>query len=307
MLHRVLSHPSTEVRSLALSLIASSNSTTRPFSGTSLLLLKAYLPHHFSDPSPRFRMDLLSRVKVMYRRLRGAISVIKRAIQKAATKISGSSAQAPKQKGGLSTEITRSWPIDKLQLSLRQHKDFLFWFLDFLKSELTPTASYQRHCSVLKTTLLVLKLELDDSKPWETDEDDVPFFALFDATWTRAVLDRVMDDFEDVRQASTDILKLLFSDTKFGNIAGPEGISAIISDFLARAEKLSTKTGRADHADGVARSYELLCRLCPRQSERLLVVSGLVDRLESKMSLAECDLGRAVLEAPTHDTFASLW
>ncbi|KAL2752691.1 hypothetical protein ACRALDRAFT_1077852 [Sodiomyces alcalophilus JCM 7366] len=306
MLHRVLSHPSTEVRTLALSLITSSNSTTRPFSGTSLLLLKAYLPHHFSDPSPRFRMDLLGRVKVMYRRVRGAISVIQRAIQKADAKVSSSSAQAPKQKAGLSTEITRAWSIDKLQLSLRQHKEFLHWFLEFLTSELTPTASYQRHCSILKATLLVLKLELDDSKPWETDEDNVPFVAFFDATWIRAVLDRVIDDFEDVRQTSTDILKFIFSDGRFGNIAGPEGISVVIGDFLARAEGLSTKTGRADHADGVARSYELLCRLRQGQSERLLVVSGLVDRLESKLSLAELDLGRAVLEAPTHDTFASL-
>lgn len=304
LLHAVLSHPAPDVRSLAVSLIISSNSTTKPFTETSLQLLKTHLPHFFSDPGARFRMELLSKLKQMYKRARGALPVLRKAIERLDTL----DTQNPAVKGKISqsTEVTRTWPREKLQKCWDQHREFLSWVLQFLKSELIPTASYQRHYSVVRATLLIIKVELDDGKAWDSTTDDFPFFDMFDVKWTRALLDLIMDPFEDVRASSSEVLRLLYTDKRFGNIVSNRGAASILTEFLSRAEVLAKRTARADHSDGVARCYELLCRFRDGPGERLLVVAGLVDLLEGKLSLAELDLGKAVLEAPAHSYFASL-
>ena len=81
---------------------------------------------------------------------------------------------------------------------------------------------------------------------------------------------------------------------------------ALLTSFIARAEKLSKKTGRADYADGVARCYDLLYHFCRSKKSRLKLVTQLVDDLEAKVTIAEHDLARAVLDAPIHGSFAAL-
>ncbi|EEY20614.1 conserved hypothetical protein [Verticillium alfalfae VaMs.102] len=306
MLHSVLSHPSSEVRSLALSLIISSNSTTRPFFEPSLRLLQTHLPHHFSDPSARFRMELLSKVKAMYRRARGAIPLLQKALHRVDTAPSKTTPKANKIKVGTSAEEAMTWPKERIENVLAQHKDFVAWFLRFLKSELIPTASYQRHFSILRATLFIIRIELDDSKVWESNEEEVPFFSTFDTTWTRILFDLVMDAFEDVRAISNEILMVFFTEPRFKDTISPLGHIRTVTEFLGRAEDITRRTARADHSDGLARSYELLSRIHGQQEERLLVVASLVDLLEGKLSLAEIDLGKAVLEAPIYGYFASL-
>ncbi|KAF3354653.1 GTP-binding protein rhoA [Verticillium dahliae VDG1] len=306
MLDSVLSHPSSEVRSLALSLIISSNSTTRPFFEPSLRLLQTHLPHHFSDPSARFRMELLSKVKAMYRRARGAIPLLQKALHRVDAAPPKTTPKANKIKVGTSAEEAMAWPKERIENVLAQHKEFVAWFLQFLKSELIPTASYQRHFSILRATLFIIRIELDDSKVWDSNEEEVPFFSTFDTTWTRILFDLVMDAFEDVRAISNEILMIFFTEPRFKDAISPLGHIRTVTEFLRRAEDITRRTARADHSDGLARSYELLSRIHGQQQERLLVVASLVDLLESKLSLAEIDLGKAVLEAPIYGYFASL-
>jgi hypothetical protein len=80
----------------------------------------------------------------------------------------------------------------------------------------------------------------------------------------------------------------------------------LLRNFVERAEVLSRKTGRADYADGVARSTSLLFSLLSSTDEQTIFLSQTVEDLEAKLSLAEKDLGQAVLEAPIHGNFAAL-
>ena len=80
----------------------------------------------------------------------------------------------------------------------------------------------------------------------------------------------------------------------------------LLLDFIDRGQDLSKRTGRADYADGVARSYEILFALSPSMEARLALVDDLVTQLEMKIGIAEEDLGQAVLEAPIHSNFAAL-
>ena len=77
-------------------------------------------------------------------------------------------------------------------------------------------------------------------------------------------------------------------------------------DFIARAEEASKRTGRADYADAVARSHELLYGLLDSTEARIGLVEDVVDSLERKVAIAERDLARAVLIAPIHGHFAAL-
>lgn len=80
----------------------------------------------------------------------------------------------------------------------------------------------------------------------------------------------------------------------------------LLLDFIDRGEDLSKRTGRADYADGVARSYEILYGLSPSMEARLTLVEDLVEQLEIKVEISGENLAQAVLEAPIHGNFAAL-
>ncbi|KAK1995222.1 hypothetical protein LX36DRAFT_640230 [Colletotrichum falcatum] len=313
VLERVLSHPSHEIRSLALSLIVASPSTTRPYSPVALRLLQAHLPTYFSESDAKFRMELLSKLKDMFKRNRGAIFILNKSLARlkafdgAAAAANGAPKPAPKapKQANHRTNII-FWPEDKLRETLKQHEEFLAWYIGFLRSELIPTASFQRHFTSLRAVAFILKLEADLAKTWETEDDEALFFNLFDDRWTRTLLDLIMDPFDDVRENTTSVLKSLFADKRFKCLVGTQGVSHTLEEFLSRSEDIARRTARADHADGVARTNELLFRFYDGRDAQILHISKLVDLLESKLTLAEADLGNAVLEAPVHGYFASL-
>ncbi|GKT52097.1 uncharacterized protein ColSpa_12278 [Colletotrichum spaethianum] len=313
VLERVLSHPSHELRSLALSLIIASPSTTRPYSPIALRLLQVHLPTYFSESDAKFRMEVLSKLKDMFKRNRGAIFILHKSLARlkafdgaaaAANGVPKAAPKAPKQANHRTNILF--WPEDKLRESLKQHEAFLAWYIGFLRSELIPTASFQRHFTSLRAVAFILKLEADLSKTWETEDDEALFFDLFDDRWTRTLLDLIMDPFDDVRENGTSVLKSLFADKRFKRLVGTQGVSHTLEEFLLRAEDIARRTARADHADGVARTNELLFRFYDSRNAQIVHISKLVDLLESKLTFAETDLGNAVLEAPVHGYFASL-
>ena len=315
MLESVLAHPSLEVRSLALSLLISSPSTTRPYSSVSLDLLRKHLGTYFAESDAKFRNDVASKARDMFKRVRGAIFLLKRSIPRAASKANKGSSQAGiSSKGATKSVIYQnnmiSLPEGHLIDCLKYHESFLSWYIGFLCSELTPTASYQRHIASLKATTFVLRMEAEKPKTWETSDDQELFFDLFNGRWVRALSDLIIDPFDDVREHSATVLKRIFSDERSRcfnlMIQGQVDASTELAELLRRADEQARRTARADHSDGVARACQLLYRFSGDEQRRLELLSTLVDELERNISVAEKDLGRSVFEAPLHGQFASL-
>ncbi|ODA82836.1 hypothetical protein RJ55_01345 [Drechmeria coniospora] len=315
-LDAVLAHPSHEVRALALSLLVTSPSTTRPFSVATLELLRRHLSIFFADADPKFRVEVSGYVRDMFKRVRGAIHVLKRSIPRA---------RAKAQKAGTedklgSTAATQpmvyrsnliALPVSQLTDCLRYHSEFLKWYIGFLCSELTPTASYQRHITALKALTTITRLESEASKPWETDEDQQLFFDLFDEKWARALSDLLMDPFEDVRDTCAAALTRLYADERYRQLAlsgdeGSQGTAEALRELSRRANAIARKTSRADHADGASRISQLLYRFLDSGADRVAFLSEMTGELNRRIVLAETDLGRAVVEAPLHSHFASL-
>lgn len=250
----------------------------------------------------------------MFKRVRGAISILKKSIPrakaKARKKASKDAAAGTSQQVLYRTNII-SWPESELVYCLEYHEKFLHWYLGFLCGELSPTASYQRHITSLKSLIFILRMEGDSSKTWETADDQQLFFDYFDGKWIRALADLIMDPFDDVRDTASLALAQLFADKRYGNFTlgstkSSQKPSEELDELLHRAEKVSVRTARADHSDGVARASQLLYKFSDTEDERLELLSKLVDTLDDKISRAEVDLGQAVLEQPLHSTFASL-
>ncbi|KAB8289792.1 hypothetical protein EYC80_010425 [Monilinia laxa] len=289
----LLKHPSDTVRSLAFSVLVSSASSTRPFSPAALDFLQKNMAHLYADTDAKFRNDVLSNTKHMIERIKGATAYLVREIDRMIIQ-------------GRQTDCS-----DAQQL-LGKHESFLTWFLEFLLGELVPTASYQRHITSLRAISLLLRSELQEnsSEVQKVTTPDSTTWAhtlkIFNHESMRLILDLLMDPFEDVRSGATAILKLAspqnFQSTK---CQGPTNFS-ILMEFINRAEDFSKRTGRADYADGVARSYQILYGLLDPNKGRLNLVESLIDGLEKKVKIAQKDLGQAVLIAPIHSDFSTI-
>ena len=317
ILDNVLTHPSHDVRSLALSLLVTSPSTTRPYSSLTFVLLRKHLNAFFADPDAKFRVDTSSSVRDMFKRVRGAIFVLKKSIPRARAKgRKGLHAQSdgPAPHGSSVHLLYRSnlvsLPEAQLSYCLEYHENFLRWYLGFLCEELIPTASYQRHVASLKVLLSILRTEAETSKPWGTADDQWLFYNVFDATWARALMDLIMDPFEDVRSFAATALRWICSDTRYSQfkLAGIEDSTRlnILEELQSRTNDIAQRTSRADHSDGAARSSQLLYSFAGDEQQRISILSSLIERLDIKITAAEKDLGLAVLEHPLHGDLASI-
>ncbi|OAA74099.1 HEAT repeat protein [Cordyceps fumosorosea ARSEF 2679] len=317
VLESVLGHPSHEVRSLVFSILISSPSTTKPYSPRALQLLQKHLGAFFADPDAKFRVDVSARARDMFKRVRGAISVLKRSIPRVRAKAAKekkreAATEAPAPAMYRTNLITL--PEESLVQCLTYHEEFLKWYLEFLCEELVPTASYQRHIASLKALGHILRMEGEKGKAWETADDQTLLFDVFDGKWIRALFDLLMDPFEDVREVTSTVLKFIFADARYRRFSlraadaesSTQDAAADLCELSRRANDLARRTARADHADGAARVNQLLYRFLDTPAERIALLSGMIDELERKIALAEADLGRAVLEAPVHGDFASL-
>lgn len=314
VLESVLAHPSHEVRSLAFSILITSPSTTKPYSSTALSLLRKHLGAFFADPDAKFRVDVSARARDMFKRVRGAIFVLKRSIPRArakAAKLHQPASEASANAAVLYRANLISLPENQLTYCLNYHEEFFRWYLQFLCDELVPTASYQRHIASLKALGYILRMEGEKSKTWETSDDQQLYFDVFDDKWARALFDLLMDAFEDVRSTTSTVLTSIFNDTRYRKFslqrdATSQRPSEELLELSKKANELARRTARADHADGVARINQLLYRFLGSAEQRLSLLALLISDLETKIAMAETDLGRAVLEAPVHGDFASL-
>jgi hypothetical protein len=231
---------------------------------------------------------------------------------------------------------------DETKLLLLKHANFVEWYLQFLLGELVPTASYQRHIASLKAINIVIQSGIVEESPGNpaaqvpANSTVWPFKVdFFTSRSMRLLLDLLMDPFEDVRIAAAEILALApqdrFAHRTHGalskdieplnrsiNNPGTQATSQarnqdsssqqldLLLNYISRAKDASRRTGRADYADGVARSYRILYGLQTPLEDKVALLEELVHDLEIKVEIANNDLAQAVVEAPVHANFATL-
>ncbi|KAI1467217.1 putative death-receptor fusion protein-domain-containing protein [Daldinia caldariorum] len=315
VLESVLCHDFQEARTSAVSLLIASPSTTKPYTAEALDLLKKYLPSFYEDPDPKMRYDVLGHSRNMIKRIQNTIESLRREADRLSKKMNKVKSGKPKPR--LSTEAINEGQLDqrqdgavmRLNAALRQHEDFVSWYVGFLKNELAPTTSYQRHITALKAMAFIIKPVSSHGSGILTPSELSTL--LIDPTWFRSILDLIMDPFDDVRETAASLVMALSPETGHPNLQrqmnklGKTPMEELRS-FCNKADELARRTARADHSDGAARSFELLCRWSTSSEERMQIPLEVLSSLETKLSAAEQDLANAVLQAPVHGSFASL-
>jgi hypothetical protein len=303
LLDRLLAHPSVSVRSSAFSLLVSSQATTKPFSEDAFDLLKQNLAAFHADYDAKVRNEVLGHTKNLIKRAKNIITVAQRSL--AAHQAAAGDGVNPPVKKKFGPEVVIKDASEAKEV-LGRHEAFLKWYTGFLKNELLPTASYQRHITAIKAALLLLRVAKHAGATDDAIDGDIAQLMSSDFTWVRLLLDLLLDPFDDVRDGATTLLSLLSPSTVAPNATNSSNLLKVLSQFCARAGKLADRTGRADHGDGAARSQGLLCSWLSKPESRLAHLSAILERVEFKISKAEEDLGHAAIERPVHADFAAI-
>lgn len=323
----LLGHAASNVRIAALSLLVSASNSTKPFSRQVFDRLRVCLPLFQVEVNPKPRNEFITLMKRFCTRLRGATISILRSGHELAAKDHN-------VEGVMGDTIPRNRDhTSAREESLISHLAFRRWYMAFLLDELRPTASYQSHITALK----ILHALFDEEYTGRSSLSKINleyFDALVDETPSgmhlRPLTDLLMDPFDDVRQAAAEVLEidLLFNlvpafPTESGEAEGLDkdeprdgrrrGANGVIHSDLSGAESKARMTGRADHADGVGKLYNLLysSSLVLDQTTawydcNFLIVEHLLSALEKEVKVANEDLPLAVGNASLHGHLIAL-
>jgi hypothetical protein len=316
VLGKLMAHSTPDVRLAGLSLLVSSTSITKPISKGSIQCLRDNLFHLHADTDANFRGELLSQIQRLFDRLRSSTATLSKAIMGNTAALKSISTTFASGNLGPGTDERCFSDI------LSYHLEFVSWYLSFISSELRPTASYQRHITALKALTIIMKSGIDPivshkslSKQAQGDKRWHHRMNILTPGLVRSLLDLLLDPFDEVHVVAASILRL-----KYEGNGTPKSTSSELLQFIGRAEKIMLRTGRADHADGVARAYELLYS----QSDddmistngletqgqwwrtKWAVINHLMQELERTLELARQDLSVAVNQYPMHGILASL-
>ena len=310
VLESFLVHPTYSVRTSGLSLLVSSAATTKPISEETFKLLQRHIAAYYADHDAKFRNETLAMTKDLINRVKYVIAMATRSISKLDAKAQrkigepqalNASEQKKKYPENLITDKTEARAV------LDRHTSFLAWYIEFIKGELIPTASYQRHISGLKAFWPVLKLGKHASVSDDALDTETARTIFTDTTCIRLLLDLLMDPFDDVRETAMEILLLVPQDIITERLScGEQTLLKTLGLFCTRATKLASRTGRADHGNGAARAQGLLCSWLSNRDVQLGLVSSSLETLENKLEKAKHDLGHAAVNDSVHGDFASL-
>jgi hypothetical protein len=292
----LLSHAVADVRIRTFALLLASSSTTTPLPNAVLQCLMSHMKYLYGDTDPQNRGEVMSKVRKLVIRLQGGAYSLHKSLLSSPSRPAGETTNNP------STD-------------LRQHEKFLIWFANFLESELRPDIAYQRHIMALKSIELLLRSGLDryigTGFSTEVGQKQTPWpihVSLRHPSLIYALLNLVMDPFEDVRIVSSILLEILGS-------AIALAIRKPITCLVRRAEELASSTSRADHADGTARLYKLYYKLAqdsllpgvasPPPSKRA-IIEQILSSLQMELASIQGDLDVPIQQISLHARILSL-
>jgi len=210
----LLSNADAHVRIRAYHVLAASFSTSAIIPSSALSCLISSFRFLYDDADAHERGEILSVTRRLLKRLQ-------------------SSAATLHKKEGMTTSA-------QIRKVLKSYADFSTDYYGFLKKELVPQLSYQRHILALQTFPALLQIDLPDISLKTVAAEDI--FLI------KALLNLVTDPFEDVRSTASGLLENI-STTK-RNALGDALQSA---DIVRKANALSSSTSRGDHADAAGR------------------------------------------------------
>ena len=323
-----LEHPSASVRLSALSLLICSSVTSKPFTQRVLEYLRICIPYFHVEVNPKARNEYIALMKKLCLRIRRAIMSFLR-VEQTSLKIGFEESSTSKPVSV--SKNTAAWkPREQL---LRAHLVFRKRYLLFLLHELRPTASYQSHITALK--ILHPLLEGESASRVALSKGNYDYLNALDETlsWNlfyRPLYDLLLDPFDDVRQWAAMVVEFCIQRDSAVLVPSPAGTmeekihevdqngkvtadALVIDTVLHRAEKKAKQTGRADHADGVGRLYELLYlsnRVIVESTKRhyssFQILDRLISDMEKEVKIATNDLLQAIGNASLHGHLIAL-
>lgn len=325
----LLYHANPQIRSAAFSLVVHSSPSKQPLTQKTLTSLRLALPFCHSEVDPKFRQDNLALIKKLILRLTATLKTFRTT----AAPIMVNEFLADRNRS-TSSVATIS---DQERQEYGQHKAFLAWYLDFLTHELGPTSSYQRHVVSLKVLDFLFSNLSTLREPWternfygRKRRNSQSMFDI-DAELVTSLLDLVIDPFDDVRESAaavlSNIMQTISKDVALPMhcqmskehpffLVGPRSETRTMSlaldnpiwtETLCRIKAKMQSTGRADHADGFGRLYDLFHGPygTPRErptwyTEPQATLGESMSELEQAVSLARANLSLAVKTATLH-------
>ena len=338
----------------SLRFLVTSKSATKPYTPALLLILIKTLPYFHAESEPGARFEFIAVIRTAVQRLRGATLQLSRLLQRQNNQNRLETGKTAELRSGQAV-AELDFPSEYV---MGQHLAFLKWYTRFLVWELQPTASYQRHITALKTLTVIFRSGLDStvtqgylSRNAQSDVNWSVNMPIFQPLLLRMSYDLSMDPFDDVREAAVLLINMSGtaaptdreqglrsrssstlnepSATHCSRTGQADRASGLVQQdglpdlmiVLSRARTTLQMTGRADHADGVARLFGILNETCVgftnESSNEVLSGTdwwcstfGIVDQiltvLEEGLLLAKNNLRLAVSSAPIHGHLAAL-
>lgn len=302
-----LLHRESSIRGTALSLLVTAASTTKPITSAAVWAILKGLPYMHAESDAYSRGEILHLTRKLITRLKGGLVEDKLKL----SKVAGVENEAQKNSARSEGET----------------QAFLNAYLDFLTTDLRPGTSYPRHITALRALVLILDSGMDSridaaiirKSPGQNNRWKFAI-EVFKPSLLRSLVDLLQDPFEDVRATSLSIMKMFPRDILMASLPRtPEqslGSVPQLTDALTRAEQLASNTSRADHADTVARLYQLLfySATVNRSKEpgtqwwesKAGVVDCILRKLEEKLSLAGGLFNSSMRDAPLHGFLSAL-
>lgn len=259
-----------------------------------------------ADPDPYLRGEILSLTRRLILRLKGGII-----------------RDQEEQTEGTASATQKKQPI--FATSDSETRECVTAYINFLKSDLQPTASYPRHITSLKALKLILEAGLDPrvhgAPPHKTDGNEIKWkfnMEIFDINLLRLLVDLLLDPFEEVRATALTLINLFPRDVILSGLRqSDKSVDTVLqlTTALERAERLASNTSRADHADTVARLYHLLfCAAAPGATTaesiwwetKAGVADIILKKLEEKLSTAGGLFNSSMRDAPLHGYVSGL-
>ncbi|KAL1605095.1 hypothetical protein SLS60_004638 [Paraconiothyrium brasiliense] len=308
-----LSHMENDVRLAGLFLCVYSANVTRTITGGIFRSLKKNLVHLHTDPDVNFRRELISYIQRLFNRFRGSTATL---VKSSNTTTLKSDARLPFPKE-CHNHQRQSTSQDPLVESLR----FITWYLSFLEGEIRSDAAYQRRITGLRAFMVVLKSGIDPRVPYRFLSKGAQGqlhwahgIPLANVRLVRKLLDMMLDPFDDVRDTSVAVLHICFESMSKEE---KTTIFSMLPRFIKRAEHIMLRTGRADHADGLARAYALHHSCAPISTATLQpgslplvtkigIIRHLNEQLQKTLVAARDNLSEAVEGRPVHGIFAAI-